>query len=68
MDLANLELRAVTLEPRRVADSVVIDVPDKEVLLIVKEGQVGVFLSSKVPQALKNTGTSAADYLVIQGQ
>jgi (S)-ureidoglycine aminohydrolase len=42
LDLASVELRAVTLQPRRVADSVVIDVRDKEVLLIVKDGQLGI--------------------------
>ena len=48
LDLVHLDVRAVTLAPRRATDTaVVVGVADSEVLMIVKDGQLGVTLDGK---------------------
>ena len=48
LDLVHLDVRAVTLPPKRSADTaVVVGVADSEVLMIVKDGQLGVTVDGK---------------------
>jgi (S)-ureidoglycine aminohydrolase len=48
MDLARLDIRAVTLPPRRATDTaIVVGENDSEVLLIIKDGQLGITIDGK---------------------
>jgi (S)-ureidoglycine aminohydrolase len=58
LDLAKLDIRAVTLAPKRATDTaVVVGENDSEVLLIIKDGQLGITIDGK--QKLVSSGSVA---------
>ncbi|MDB4892350.1 MAG: cupin [Gemmatimonadetes bacterium] len=58
MDLASLDIRAVTLAPKRATDTaIVVGENASEVLLIVKDGQLGITIDGK--QKLVSSGSVA---------